>query len=126
MPLTLQITFRNMESSPALETRIRELARRLEKFSEQIIRCQVVVAAPHHQRHEQGALFRCRIELAVPRKEIVIDNTHMNDPAHEDAHVAVRDAFRAARRQLQDYAKIRRRAVKQHSQPHAQSSYEGI
>jgi ribosome-associated translation inhibitor RaiA len=122
MPAPLQITFRNMESSPALATRIRQLTGRLKKFSDQITRCQVVIEAPHHQRHEQGALFKCRVELGVPGREIVIDSTHTNDPAHQDAHVAVRDAFRAARRQLQDYEKIRRQEVKRHSQPQAPQS----
>jgi len=118
----LQITFRNMESSPALEARIRELAGRLEKFSGQIIRCHIVVGAPHHQRHEQGALFECRIEIAVPGRDIIIDNTHGADPTHENARVAVWDAFRAARRQLQDYEKVRRRDIKRHSQPQVEGN----
>jgi ribosome-associated translation inhibitor RaiA len=46
--MQLQITFRNMKVSQALEARIRELVQKLERFSSQIIRCQVVVDAPHH------------------------------------------------------------------------------
>ncbi len=103
-----RITFRAMQPSAALEARIRELATRLEKFSPQIIRCHVVVHAPHHQHHEQGGLFDIRIEIAVPGKDIVIADSHANDPAHTDAYVALRDAFRAARRQLQDYERVRR------------------
>jgi ribosome-associated translation inhibitor RaiA len=117
MQLPLQITFRNMEPSPSLEARIRELAGKLEKFSSQMVRCQVVVEAPHHQHHEQGALFDFRIEIVVPGKEIVIGHTHMQDPAHENAYIALRDAFRAARRQLQDYERMRRQDVKSHSRP---------
>jgi ribosome-associated translation inhibitor RaiA len=63
MQLPLQITLRNMEASPCLEARIRELAGRLEKFSTQVVRCQVVVDAPHHQHHEQGALFDCNRQI---------------------------------------------------------------
>lgn len=126
MPLPLQITFRNMESSPALEARIRELAGKLEKFSHQILRCQVVVEAPHHQHHEQGALFDFQIDIAVPGKEIVIGHTHTRNPAHENAYVALRDAFRAARRQLQDYEKMRRQEVKRHSQPEPPAAQETI
>jgi ribosome-associated translation inhibitor RaiA len=80
MQLPLQITLRNMEASPCLEARIRELAGRLEKFSTQVVRCQVVVDAPHHQHHEQGALFDFRIEITVPGKEIVIGHTHTKNP----------------------------------------------
>jgi ribosomal subunit interface protein len=115
--MQLQITFRNMESSPALETRIRELVQKLQRFSSQIIRCQVVVEAPHHRRHEQGALFDFQVEVTVPGKEIVIGHAHSKDPAHTNAYVALRDAFRAARRQLQEHERIRRLEVKSHSRP---------
>lgn len=118
MQLPIQITFRNIGPSPALASRIRQLATQLEKFSAQIIRCQVVVEAPHHQHHEQGALFRFRIAITVPGKEIVIGNTHANDPAHENAYTALLSAFRTARRVLQDYKKIRRQEIKRHSQAH--------
>jgi ribosome-associated translation inhibitor RaiA len=117
MQFPIQITFRNMKTSAALENRIRNLAARLERFSAQIIRCQAVLEAPHHRHHEQGALFEFRIQIAVPGKEIVIAKTHGNDPAHEDAYAALQYAFRAARRALQDYEKIRRVEVKRHSQP---------
>ncbi len=118
--MQLQITFRNMKPSAALETRIRELLeRRLERFSNQIISCQVVVAAPHHHHHRQGALFDFQVDIAVPGRDIVIGHSHTKNPAHSNPYVALRDAFRAARRQLQDYEKIRRQDLKGHtlSQP---------
>jgi CheY-like chemotaxis protein len=37
------------------------------------------------------------------------------DPAHEDCYVTVHDAFRSARRQLQDYARLKRNQVKNHN-----------
>jgi ribosome-associated translation inhibitor RaiA len=117
MQFPLQITFRNMTSSAALEERIRSLAEKLERFSSQITRCQIVVDAPHHAHHEQGGLFDFQIDISVPGREIVIGHTHTKNPAHENAYVALRDAFRAARRQLQDYEKIRRLDIKSHSQP---------
>ena len=118
--MQLQITFRNMDSSAALETRIRELVQKLQRFSNQIIKCQVLVEAPHHQRHEQGTLFDFQIDITVPGKEIVIGHKHSKDPAHTNAYVALRDAFRVARRQLQEYERIRRLEVKSHSMPAAQ------
>lgn len=60
--MQLQVTFRNMDSSAALEARIRELVQKLQHFSSQIIRCQVVVEAPHHQHHAQGALFDFQVK----------------------------------------------------------------
>ncbi|HEY6925773.1 MAG TPA: HPF/RaiA family ribosome-associated protein, partial [Steroidobacteraceae bacterium] len=124
--MQLQITFRNMDSSPALEARIRELVQKLQRFSNQIIKCQVVVEAPHHQHHEHGARFDFQVDIAVPGKEIAIGHTHSRNPAHTNAYVALRDAFRAAKRQLQDYEKIRRQEVKSHSRPHLKSDQEPV
>lgn len=116
--MQLQVTFRNMEASAALEERIRQLVQKLERFSSQIIKCQVVVEAPHHQHHEQGALFDFSLDIAVPGREIIIGHTNTRNPAHTNPYVALRDAFRAAKRQLQEYERIRRQEVKEHSRPH--------
>jgi len=114
MMLPLQITFRQMESSPALEARIRELASRLDKFSQHIMRCHVIVEPVSHHQH-QGALYNFHISIAVPDEEIAIDHAHPRDHAHEDIYVALRDAFRAARRKLEDYERRHRHDVKRHS-----------
>jgi ribosome-associated translation inhibitor RaiA len=113
-----QITFRHMTTSAALEERVRELVGRLGKFSPQIIRCRVVIAAPQgHHRH--GERFDVRLDISVPGREISVSNNHVKDAAHTDAYLAVRDAFMAARRQLQDYERERRLDVKAHSLPPA-------
>ena len=111
MILPLQITFRHTESSPALEARIRELASRLDKFSDNIMRCHVIIEPPAHHKH-QGALYDFRIDITLPDEEIAIRHAHPADHAHEDPYVALRDAFRAARRKLQDYERKRRGDVK--------------
>jgi len=114
MQLPLQITFRQTGSSPALEARIRTLAARLEKFSSQIVRCHVVVEpASHHQR--QGGLYEFRIDITLPDAEIAIGKAGPLDHAHEDPYVALRDAFRAARRKLEDYERKRRLDLKSHA-----------
>jgi ribosome-associated translation inhibitor RaiA len=95
MKLPLQITFRQMEPSPALETRIRELAARLDKFSALIMRCHVIVEPLSHHQHK-GALYDFRIDITVPDEEIAIRRAHPADHSHEDPYVALRDTFRAA------------------------------
>lgn len=118
MQLPLQVTYRHMDPSPALDARIRELAKRLEKFSPQIMHCRITVEAPH-QHHRQGNLFDIRIDLTVPGREIAVHRGSAHDHSHEDAYVALRDAFRAARRKLQDYERERYQQVKSHvEQPH--------
>lgn len=118
MRLPLQITFRHMEPSPALEARIRKLAARFDKISANIMRCHVIVEPPaHHQR--QGFLYDFRIDITLPDEEIAIRHAHPAHHAHEDPYVALRDAFRAARRQLEDYERKRRGDVKSRSEsPH--------
>jgi ribosome-associated translation inhibitor RaiA len=114
MESPLQITFRHMESSPALAARIRQRADELDQFFGRIVSCRVVVEC-HHMRHRQGGLFEVHIDLTVPGAELVSSRDHGLDHAHEDAHVAVRDAFNAARRRLEDFARERRDAAIAHS-----------
>jgi ribosome-associated translation inhibitor RaiA/cold shock CspA family protein len=115
MQVPLQITFRHMDSSPALEARIRQRAEELEQFSSRITACHVTVESCH--RHHQGNLFEVHIDLVMPEREIVAGRDHGMNHAHEDAHVAVRDAFDALRRRLEDDVRHRRGDVKLHTVP---------
>jgi len=114
MLLPIRITWRGSAPSAALETRIRELAQRLEKFSSEIIHCHVIVDFPHKHR-SQGNLYEVHVQLTTPGAQITVQREHRERHTHEDPYVAVRDAFRAARRQLQDYERKRRQDVKAHS-----------
>lgn len=116
MQLPLQVTFRNMDSSPAIEKEVREKAAKLEKFCDRITSCRVIVEAPHRHQH-QGKLYHVRVDLSVPGEELVVSREPENNRAHEDVYVAIRDAFDAARRQLQDYSRRQRGKVKQHEVP---------
>jgi cold shock CspA family protein/ribosome-associated translation inhibitor RaiA len=105
-----------MASSPALEARIRERAEELERFFARITFCRVVVEC-RHLRRLQGNLFQVRIDLGVPGRKIVVGHDPGADHAHEDPYVAVRDAFDAARRRLEDHAREGRGEVKLHAVP---------
>jgi ribosome-associated translation inhibitor RaiA len=107
MEQPLQITFRDIPRSEALEAVIREKAEKLDQFYEKVMACRVVVEAPHGHHHK-GYLYHVRIDLTVPRGELVIKRDPKDNHAHEDPYVAVRDAFKAARRKLQDYARKQR------------------
>ena len=113
MAVPLQITFKGMEPSPAMEERIREKVARLERFSDAILRCHVTVEAPH-RHHHQGRLFRILVEIDVPRGRIVAGENGPQDHAHEDPYVALRDAFDAATRRLEDHMRRMGGAVKHH------------
>ena len=91
MQLPLQITFRNMDPSDAVEANVREKAAKLDGFLENIMACRVVVEA-QHRHHHKGNLYSARIDITVPGHEIVVSRTPGKDHAHEDVYVAVRDA----------------------------------
>jgi ribosome-associated translation inhibitor RaiA len=98
--IPVQITFRHMESSPAVETRVRELTDHLGTFSDRIQSCRVVVDSPH-RHHHQGKVFNVKVQLAMPGEDVVVDMERPDRDGHEDVYVVLRDAFDAARRQVQ-------------------------
>jgi ribosome-associated translation inhibitor RaiA len=114
--LPLQITFRGMAPSDAIESVIRERAAKLERFHGRIMRCHVTVDVPH-RHHHKGRLYAVRIDLTTPTGEIAVTRNPSDDSAHEDLHAVVRDAFDAVVRQLQDQVRYRRGDVKAHEEP---------
>ncbi len=97
-----QITFRDMESSPAVTSHVERRAQKLKLFFDRVVDCHVVVEEPH--RHSaKGKRFHVRINLHVPGKELVVSKNP--DNAKEDLHVAIDDAFSDAERVLEDYAR---------------------
>ncbi|HMC13543.1 MAG TPA: ribosome-associated translation inhibitor RaiA [Gallionellaceae bacterium] len=108
MQMPLQITIRDVDHSEALETHIRDKAKKLDEFFDHIMSCRVVVEVPH-KHHHQGKQFKVRIDISVPGSEIVVNRDH-----DEDVYVALRDAFDAAKRQLEDYARKLRGGIKTH------------
>jgi hypothetical protein len=85
----------------------------------------VTVEAPH-KNHRQGNLYTVRVDLRFPGGEALANRAPSEDHAHEDVYVALRDAFKAARRQLQDRQRIRRGDVKLHrTRPREEAGDEG-
>jgi cold shock CspA family protein/ribosome-associated translation inhibitor RaiA len=116
MPIVpLQISFRNFEPSDFVSARIREEVAQLQQFYGGIIGCQVALELLT-KRHQQGNLFRARVEVKVPGEDLVAGRDSAMDHAHEDAYVALRDAFAAAKRQLEDY--VDRHRVRVHLREH--------
>jgi len=65
----LQITIRDLASSPAIEDYIRKRVGKLELFYPRVMGCHVVVEIPHRHKH-QGKHFNVRIDLKVPEAEL--------------------------------------------------------
>jgi cold shock CspA family protein len=130
-----QVTFRGLSHSDALESEMRERVAWLEQFYDRIVRCRVRIELPHRHRHG-GRHFHVRIELTVPggapivvshepsvhgRLKDVEEEVHRKETeieaVHRYASVVVREAFDAARRQLEDFAREQRGTVKTHESP---------
>jgi len=109
MQKPLQITIHGMEHSAALDAHIREKAAKLEEFYPRMIGCHVTVEQPH-RHHQQGTQYEVRIDVRVPgRGEVVVNRQHA-----EDVYVALRDAFDAAKRQLEEHIRLQRGDTKVH------------
>lgn len=107
--LPVQITVKDIPISPAIETAIRKRAEKLSRFYSRISSCRVVIELPQKHKH-QGKIFNVRIDITVPGKELVV--TRKQD---QDIYVAIRDAFDAISRQLEEHSRKRRGDVKTHN-----------
>ncbi|HTJ27499.1 MAG TPA: HPF/RaiA family ribosome-associated protein [Candidatus Limnocylindria bacterium] len=123
MTYRVQISYRNVLPSGALERLIRDEAAKLERFFERITSCHVLIEQLHRRRAD-GSPFHVRIELGVPGELLVVSHTAdvrplfpLNDeadarfrpPSHQDPakdpKLAIRQAFHKLERQLQDFAR---------------------
>lgn len=111
MQVPLVVTYRNISKSDALDARVREKAAKLEEFHPHLTSCRVVIEERHrHQR--QGREFSVSIDARVPGHEVFV-----NRADDEDVYVAVRDAFDAAVRKLEELARVQSGNVKSHALP---------
>lgn len=131
MQSPLQITFRNLTPSATIEEWVRTEADKLDSFYNRVMGCRVAIEVPH-RHHRKGSPYHIRIDLTVPGEEIVVKRepslSHrarqlgeteikkrlaVKTP-HKNLRAAINDAFRAAGRRLQDYARRQRGDVKSH------------
>ncbi len=111
MRIPLQVTFRNMPHSDAIEAKIIEKSAKLDRFFDRIMSCRVVVDESQ-RRHHKGKLFSVHLDMTVPGKELAISRQENEDP-----YVAVRDAFNAAVRLLEEHGRILHGEVKARIEP---------
>ncbi len=108
MTMPLEITAREIETTPAIEEKIRMKADKLTQYYDRIESCQVVIETPTKHKHH-GNLYNVRIEVNVPGKVL-----NVSKQPDEDLYVAIRDAFQAMYRQLETYSQKLRGEVKTH------------
>lgn len=103
MDVPVEIAYRHLESSDAVENRIHEHIDKLKQVFDRLVSCRVTVELV--AGHRKGRRFVVTVEANVPGKAHFMghssnDEEHM----HDDVYLAIRDAFNAVRRQLKDYS----------------------
>jgi ribosomal subunit interface protein len=107
MTVPLQITFRDLDASEAIETYIRSRAQKLTTLGRNIVSCHVAIEAPHRSKHH-GRHYRVRLDLAIPGGEVVVDRCPDVARTCEDVYAAIDLAFDHALRQVREGVERRR------------------
>lgn len=113
MQLPLQLSFRDIDSSPAVAEHVRHRAERLDTHFARITGCRVVLEGSRHVRPQHEKRYHVRIDLTVPNAELLA-GSHPAEAVHLDLHAAIDDAFNEAERMLEDYKHRARWDVKRH------------
>lgn len=112
-----EIEFHGLTITPQVRAAIDRHVAQLEDRWGRITACRVVVKAPS-QHHRKGGLYEVHVRLALPDgREVNVERTPTADERHADLTFAVDDAFKHARRQLQDEARRAQGQVKHHESP---------
>lgn len=111
MQRPLKITSRDFVLTEPVEAEIRRRAAALDNYYQRLSGCEVIVEAPAIKHHRKGGPFIVRIRLTTPGKELAVDHQ-----AEEEISQAIREAFDAARRVLEDHVREMRGAVKLHEE----------
>ncbi|MBI1860305.1 MAG: ribosome-associated translation inhibitor RaiA [Deltaproteobacteria bacterium] len=104
MELKPQICFRDIEETQAIRHAIEKQVRRLEHLFPRISGCRVMVESRHHHQRK-GNPYHVRVDVTVPGKEIVVTPNPKPGGKEDDLYLAIKDAFGAAARRLQDCAR---------------------
>ncbi len=112
-----KIVFENLDPSDALRQRILDEIAHLEQFHGRMTACRVVMCAPEKHKHK-GHLYQVRVHIVVPGGgEVAVRPSTARHQWNQDPLVAIRNAFDAARRQLEDKVRRVRGDVKAHEAP---------
>ena len=109
MQSPVTVSFRHIERSGALEARVREIGRRLQRYSGGTTRCRVTVEGG--LEGGKGARYSVSISLSVPGAQIHADSIQHDGSGHRDVYEALRHAYGRARRQLQDLKRERQSSL---------------
>jgi ribosome-associated translation inhibitor RaiA len=108
MKLPVEIRFIGLEPSEALESSARSRIARIERMRSGLMAWRVAITQSH-KHQQQGREFAVRIDVTLAGHELDVERVN------EDPYVALRDAFDAVRRRVEDAVRIQRGQVKAHA-----------
>lgn len=97
MKPVVDVIYRDLDASAALNEIITKKIEKLSRFNDQILHSRIVLDAPHNSKHK-GKQYRAVIELELKGRPIAVTQDD------ESIHVAVRDAFLSAERKIKQFS----------------------
>lgn len=114
MKVPLEITYRDVDKTDAIESLVHEKVAKLEEVCNYISSCHIAIEKIH-DRPRSGSPYRVRIDMTVPPgHELVAERNPGESAQYDPLDAVIRDAFNAARRQLQELNQRQRKRVKTH------------
>ncbi len=114
--ISLNVISRDFAVTESIQSELEKYALKLNRICDRITSCEVVLSLPH-KHSQKGKIFHITLRLHVPGETLVVDREPGLNSAHEDFHVAVRDAFGTMKRRLGEYVERQKGFVKSHSTP---------
>ncbi len=114
MQTPVEIDFQGMTATPKIQAAIDAHVAALEERFGRVTACRIVLKGPSGHHHT-GGLYEVNIRLALPDgREVNVAGTPDADERHADLDFALNDAFKRARRRLQEHVRRLQNQVKQH------------
>jgi len=112
MEIPLEITYRNVKKTEALETLIRKKVITLEKVCQHLSSCRVALEKAQHEH--AGNPYRVRLDMTVPPGHELVVTRNPGEGRYSELPPIIRSAFEAAKRQLKKLVDRQRQHVKSH------------
>lgn len=109
MQIPLVISFDGIPESDAVNSVVRTYAEKLAEHGSRITSCRVILG---RERAGGRNLFTSRFLVDIPGETVAAGHSHSHDAAHEDIYIAIRDGFRAAKRQLDEHLGKKRGSIR--------------
>ena len=114
MQIPLEISYRDVPKTDALEALVREKVGKLEQVCDHISSCRVAIEQTH-KHPNSGSPYRVRIDMTVPPgHELAVVENPGEGNQYQPVETVIRHAFESARRQLIELSERQQNKVKSH------------